>query len=333
MPRRLLFAPLMLLVVLALPGVASAVVTSSTVTSPASPVTSLLNGNLPDADPSNRLVVAGTAAGLPGDEVDIRCAYRDPDGTVNTGRNFGDGLGVPIAGGAFSRDVLSLGQGACRIVATPTTLTPFDVTSFAGPDYFGSAHRAFSLGSGPYADLISNFYAGAGRPTLDVSFFSIGGGGAPAEMAPVDSSGDLPSYSQRLWGGNAALRPVSDLAGQTRSQLQVDGINAFTPDATAGLFAGGADAPGRLPITINSVTVDPGTGDLTHVSTEPFVTCPTAGGANVTAGTASLANCPEFVPSGVAVRRTVVVRAAARAGETQDRWVSTDGNTHRIDVV
>ncbi len=64
-----------------------------------------------------------------------------------------------------------------------------------------------------------------------------------------------------------------------------------------------------------------------------MVTCSTDGGANVTASTANATTCPAFQPSGVAVRRTVVLRVATRSIETRDRWVSTDGRAHGIDAL
>ena len=334
MPRRLLFAPLMLLAVLALPSPASAVVTASQVTSPASAITPYLNGDLPDTDPSHRVVLSGTTAGLPPDQVDLRCAYLQADGTVNADTPFGDGLLVPVAlDGSFTKDVGLLGQGGCRVIAAPSGLPPADVAPFAGPRYYGATRETTTVGGGPSAGAVRNVYFGSTRPTLDADFTSIGNGGAPYDMAPIDDSGDLPYFSQELWYANAALYAKSAKTGETRSELQVDGINAFAPYAAPGLYIGAATASGLPSIAVESVDYDQATGDVTYVSTEPFVTCPTGGGANVTASTANLANCHAFQPSGVAVKRTVVLHVATRSMETKDRWVSTDAKAHDIDAL
>ena len=50
-------------------------------------------------------------------------------------------------------------------------------------------------------------------------------------------------------------------------------------------------------------------------------------------GRRDLTNCGTFGPSGVAVKRTVVLHVATRSIETKDRWVSTDGRAHDIDVL
>lgn len=333
MPRRLLLAPLMLLVVLALPGPASAVVTASQVTSPGSTITPVIDGNLPESDPSRQVLVAGTATAADGDLADIRCASRAPDGSVDAQAVFSGGSGITVSGGAFSQSVSAIGQGGCRIVAGPATVDAIDPAAFTGPRYFGAEHSVTTVGGGPNAAVVRDFYAGVTRPTLDADFTSIGHGGAPYDMAPVDGSGDLPYYAEKLWWANAALFSRAYGGAGARSQLQVDGINAFAPDAAQSLYAGSASASGLPSITVESVDIDKATGDVTHVSTEPFVTCPTTGGANVTADSATAGSCPEFVPSGVAVKRTVVLHVATSSMETKDRWVSTDGKAHDIDVL
>ena len=334
MPRRLLFAPLMLLVVLALPSPASAAVDGIAGHEPGVAIMPYLNGDLPSTDPSHRVVLSGTTAGLPPDQVDLRCAYLQSDGTVNADTTFGDGTLVPVApDGTFSQDVGLLGQGGCRVVAAPAGVPPADVTPFAGPRYYGATRETTTVGGGPSAGAVRNIYFGSTRPTLDADFTSIGDGGAPYDMAPVDDSGDLPYFSQELWYANAALHAKSAKTGETRSELQVDGVNAFAPYAASGLYPGAASASGLPSIAVESVDYDQATGDVTHVSTEPIVTCPTSGGANVTASAANATNCAAFQPSGVAVKRTVVLHVATRSMETKDRWVSTDGKSHDIDAL
>ncbi len=110
-------------------------------------------------------------------------------------------------------------------------------------------------------------------------------------------------------------------------------MHAFAPATAADQILNGDTAPGLPSITVDRVDFDPVTRDVTHVSTEPFVTCPTDGGANITKAAATPANCASFRPSGIAIQRTVVVRNATRSLETKDRYVSTDGQAHEIDVL
>ncbi len=333
MPRRILLAPLALVAALTLAAPAGAAVTTSSITTPsASPFFSpFVNESLPDTDPSRQLTIAGTADGADGDLVDIRCAYRRATGEI---AYRGLEQDVTVTGGAFSATARIPGETTCRLAAVPDGASPADPAPFAGPVYFGAETSTETVGGiGPNAALVRNYFSGTTSPTMEADFTSIGDGGAPYDMAPIDATGALPQYAEYLFYGNAALYSASTKAGETRSQIRVDGINAFVPHAAAGLYAGVETAAGLPGVTIESRTLDPVTRDITQVVTEPVVTCPTEGGANITDATASVANCGSLRPSGVAIRRTIAIRNATRSVETTDRWVSTDGAAHAIDVL
>ena len=330
MSRRILLTPAALVAALLLAAPALAADPTSNVTSPASPFQPFIDTNLPGTDPSRLFTVAGTT-NMP--EVDLKCAFREPNGVVVT--NALAGSPTPVSGGSFSQSLPIPGGRACRIVALPTAGgTPSDLGPFTGPRYFGAERQAYTIGGiGPNADVVKDVFVSSAAPTLYADTESIAGGGAPYDMAPIDDSGDLPLYAEYLWYANAALYGTSSKPGETRSQLQVDGVNAFAPAAAHELWSGADTASGLPGIKVESVDLDPVTRDVTHVTTEPFVTCPTGGGANITDAAASAANCGSFQPSGVAVQRTVVIRPATRSVETKDRWVSTDGRAHEIDAL
>ena len=333
MPRRILLAPFTLLAVLGLAAPAGAAVTTSSITTPsASPFFSpFVNKSLPGNDPLRQFTVAGTADGADGDLVDIRCANRQANGDLGYTT---PAQNVAVTGGAFSVQATLPGESACRLTAVPGGTSPVDLAPFAGPAHFGAETSTETVGGiGPNAALVRSYFSATSSPTMEADFVSIGDGGAPYDMAPIDASGALPQYAEYLFYANAALYAASTKTGETRSQIRVDGINAFVPDAATDLYAGAATASGLPGVTIESTTFDPVTRDITQVVTEPVVTCPTDGGANVTAATASAATCGSFRPSGVAIRRTIAIRNATRSVETTDRWVSTDGTAHAIDVL
>ena len=66
-------------------------------------------------------------------------------------------------------------------------------------------------------------------------------------MATIDDSGDLPRCAEDLWYGSAALYRTSPASGETRSQLQVDGVNAFAPAGAAGALPTGSVTAAGLP--------------------------------------------------------------------------------------
>lgn len=329
MLRRFTLAPVALVAALALPATGFAADPASNVSSPASTFQAFVDKDLPLTHPTRVFTVAGTANMA---QVDLKCAYRTADGTIGADPVVNP---VPVAGGAFSEEAPIPGRRGCRIVALPTGGgLPADIGPFTGPRYFGAEQSTSIVGGiGPNAAVVTGFRFGSAAPTLNADITSIAEGGAPHDVAPVDGGGDLPRQSEYLWNTNAALHAQSSKAGETRSQLQVDGVHAFAPGAAQDLWSGSDTASGLPGVTVESVDVDPVTRDVTHVTTEPFVTCPADDGANITSAAASAATCGSFRPSGVVVRRTVVIRPATRSVETNDRWISTDGRAHEIDAL
>ena len=326
---RLLAAPAALLLAACLAAPAPAAVDSSAVTTPTATFRPLVDKDLAPSSPARQFTFAGTS-NL--DAVRPACVSRAPDDAL-VETTFG--TDVAVTGGAFSVQLPAAGQAACRLLARPTAGgIPADLTPFSGPRYFGSEQRRSTFGGvGPGAALLSDFYAGSAGSTLSAGIASIAAGGAPHGMIPIEDTGDVPRSAENLWYDSAALYPTSSLAGESRSELQVDGVNAFLPAAVKNLWPGIESVSGLPGVTIEQSRIDPATGDITHVSTEQAVTCPTDGGADVTAAAATPSTCGELRPAGVAVRRTVIVRSAARTVETIDRWSSTDGRAHALDAL
>lgn len=328
MSRRILLVPVVLLAVFAVPAPAMAVDPITSVTTPASPFQPFTDESLPSSDPSRIFTVAG-ASSLP--EVSLQCINGIAGGSPGS-RTLR--TPVTVTGGAFSEQVAVPGQAGCRIYALPTSGgVPADLTPYAGPRYFGAERSTYTVGGvGPNAASLKDFYLGGTSPTLNFDVESIGEGGAPYDLGPIDDSGEIPVWAKTLFYANAALYDASP-SGETRSQLQVDGINAFSPATAADLLPISATAAGLPGLSVDRIDFDPVTRDVTHVSTEPFVTCPTDGDANITKAAATPSNCASFRPSGIAIQRTIVVRNATRSVETKDRYVSTDGKAHEIDAL
>lgn len=333
MPRRLPFALFALFLVACLPAAAMGAVTSSSITTPAaSPLLPpLLDGSLPTSDPARQFPIAGTTDGADGDLLDVRCFFRSADGSLGF---IGVAENLPAAGGAFSGSGTTPTQAGCRLAAIPDGSTGGGLPAFAGPKVFSAVRQVRTVGGvGPNAAVVRTAYAGTTSRTMDADAASVGDGGAPFDMAPMDDTGAVPQFGEYLWYGNAALYSTTAKTGESRSQIRVDGVNAFAPASAAQLYDGVASAGGLPSVTVESTTFDPVTRDLTTTTTEPIVTCPTTGGVNIARNDATLANCGTLQPSGVAIQRTVAIRNATRSVETKDRWVSTDGSSHAIDLL
>jgi hypothetical protein len=278
-------------------------------------------------EPPGRFQVTGTASF---DPVDVRCVHRGPMGDLVTAPLAG-GDAVTVGGGAFSHAMDLPPSRACRILALPPGPAPGDLASFSGPLFLGAERELSTVGGiGPNAALVKGFRVSSGAARMNLALADVASGGAPSELGPVDAGGQVPWHARSVWLAGAALRAQTDAAGETRSGVQIDGINAFSPGAAAALHPGSAGAPGLPGITVERLEVDPLTRDLELVTLEPFVTC---GAAGVTASEADETSCPELHGAGVALRRTVVARPSSRSVEVRDRWLSTDGREHALDAL
>lgn len=256
--------------------------------------------------------VSGTSDGTTGDVVDIVCSRNDSRSTVADD--------VPVAAdGTFS-----------------TTVDP-DAGAFSGRPCFLRAVR-----DNPSAN--ANF-RGPVIAILKVSRETVSGGpndatvtGWNVQMPGLQGGtefnargiNDLRHYGPSLndendpVAGHGVLKLVADTAENTRPALLVDGAPAYTGQLAADLFGGADQVPG-LPASTIAVTPLPG-GGWTITSREPLVGC------TGSAFPPTAIDCPTFVPIGVTFQRTYRTTAEADAVEITERFTSTDGAAHAVDL-
>ncbi len=344
MPRLRIAATLTALIALAVaPAAARATVTSSQVTGwtssqPGTPANNpyLISFDNPPLGPTT-LTVTGTAAGT--GSVDIVC-YSGSSPTVTRIASS-----VPVESGSFNSGAVSLkpiAGSVCRLRAVPVGDDGSgDNSDFAGPQLAVSEAAlpvASITGNGlnngtPYNiyvnDVTFTGTAAWGSPGVTPSSSEVGCGGP--FVAPVDAEGDV---------GNFAIDCVGSLLSNDlgafggRSEVQIDGRNAYDPDSAQALFAvvGGHAASQNLPgfptgLTGN-VTWDPTTGLLTSTSDESWVVC---NGPNEQVQT--FVTCPNFINSGVRLQRTTTTSDGGRVVTMTDTWSSTDGQAHAVDLL
>ncbi|MGN6867111.1 MAG: PASTA domain-containing protein [Solirubrobacteraceae bacterium] len=347
MPRLWIAAIIAVLAALGIaPAAAQAHVTSSTITSWVSS-----DGHTPANDPyllytpnppAPTLTVKGQAnVESPIDTVDVDCSYGSGPTVVPLA------TGVPVSGGTFTATVSStnfqkLVGHACQLRA----LDHADATktAAAGPqlavsetDYVSVASGQPNNGSKPY-----NFYLNATTLTGTVAWSAPGtpsrnginplSCGGP-NLSPIDSSfnvgnpaidcaGALMSDDLGVWGG--------------RSEVQIDGRNAYDAAAAQALFAaksGPTPTPASqtlagFPSLSTSVRWDPASGLMSSTSTESWAACD---GPNSELPT--YATCPDFTPTGVQLQRTTTTGDGGRVATVTDTWSSTDGKSHSLDLL
>jgi hypothetical protein len=310
--RTPLAAACVALLALALAPAARAVVTESHITVPgADPLYEVTDE---DAPPPQTLRVAGTTDSTDPlvDTVDVACF------DLNGGYSILF-LGAPLApDGSFSVEVPAtyLGSQLCKLRAVPSGYVSGDPSAFTGPVTSIGRARTYKVAAGP----------DAGTP---IDFFIIGQQLAAAdEYSSLSECGleDGHLYNAALEYASATFAcddgyGVLEEPAADRSQIRVDGVDAY---GTASAAARGEEATGLPALTVTHVQ-NPLTGDLTIAESEPLVTCPGAA--------APPASCAAFAPSGVRDERTIGQSEDGHLVTITDRFASTDGAPHALDLL
>ncbi|MBV9337393.1 MAG: hypothetical protein JO243_16035, partial [Solirubrobacterales bacterium] len=242
-------------------------------------------------------------------------------------------------GGAFDTTnvpLRAIAGHACRLRAIPAGGGTADDTS-SYPDRrvaVSEADLPVTLASGPNAGTPFNFYinavtftgfatwSAAGTPSNSLGTISPYPCGGP-NAAPIDPAFDVASNFTIDCAGSLLGDDLGVWGG--RSEVQVDGRNAYDPAAAASLFSNLAGFPKTLTA---SVRFDPTSGLVSSSSNEPFVFC---NGPNAETPTPS--TCPSFADAGVKLQRTVTTSDAGRVMTMTDTWSSSDGAAHAVDLL
>ncbi|WP_354699873.1 hypothetical protein DSM112329_00131 [Paraconexibacter sp. AEG42_29] len=329
---------------LALPAGASARIVAPKITEPANafaPVFYDLDGTT-----GRGITVAGTVApgASDGEKLDIVCLRR------------GEGRRPAPAPGAVGADTVAAGV-AVR-VPQPGSAGTFSVTASADSTAFVSPCRLLALtagnstvesdASGPsiYPSVLRDFVETApGNPNAgqryDVDASTVTAG--LTSTAHIESFGGCGLWNARpldpaVAPDKAALNvfecagyadDVADGTSPTRSELQIDGRNAFT-GAMAALGSGGLPGVAGRPALTRSGTRDPATGLLRLAESTDVVRCQTTpAGYPFT----DPAECGGLVGTGVRLVRQVTMSEDGRSTTMRDRWESTDGADHILDLL
>src|SRR5262245_20838199 len=203
-------------------SLASATITTTNVTSPTDPTYSSF-----DQDSPNTIGVSGTtdSNNTGSDLVDLQCFYGTGTTHVTLATN------VPLDGGAgFSVPAASLNTvkyHVCRLRAVPAATIPADLSTFTGPRLATGERRSSKIIGGPNLNALRDFYIWGQQLTAADDYDSYGGCGLDDSYL-FDASLML---SATTWYCNDWFSSGEDFTGpgSTRSELQVDGANAYSP--------------------------------------------------------------------------------------------------------
>ena len=283
-----------------------------------------------DNPPAPTLTVSGTATAAPGDRVDIVCFYGPGPTAVTLASN------VAVTGGSFTASGLSfkaLAGHACRLRAVPHGSSA-DSGAYAGPQLAVSEAESVAIGSGPNAGEPFDFYVNSVTLTGSTAW-SAPGTPSPNGINPNACGGAVLSPMDSSF--NVSKNPAIDCAGALlsddlgawggRSEVQVDGRNAYDAAAAQGLFGASQTLEG-FPSLSTSAQFDPTTGLISTTSQESWSAC---NGANAEVPT--LTSCPSFAPTGVQLQRMTSSSDGGRVVTQTDTWSSTDNAPHLVDLL
>ena len=270
---------------------------------------------------STTLTVNGDATPGSG-TVDVVCYF-------GSGATFGDKVlagNVPVSDdGAFSTTALMrlIAGHACRLRAIPTGGESVDdVPAFAGPQIAVSEAGLPSGVVDGNANYPFDFYVYAESLTASAAWDSAGSCGPYA--APYDSSFGQGNFAIDCAG---SLLGANMPSGATRSDVQIDGQNAYDAVTAVGLSIGIGDLT-KFPSLSASVVQDPADGDVTSDEIESWGRCATPVSYPPTSQ-----NCPVFASTGVQLQRDITTSDGGLVVELTDTWSSTDGQAHSLDLL
>ncbi len=344
MPRLRIAAIVTALVVVAVaPAAARAAVTSTQITgwtsqNPSTPANNPYLISLDNA-PATTVTVSGVAPGANnGDEVDVVCYY----GASPTVAKLNTSP-VAISGGKFNTGPIPLAPiagHACRLRAIPTgSETGPELDNFAAQQVAVSEAAVLAISSAPNAPAFNYFvndvtftgdamWSAVGTPPQSLPKPYTHACGGP-EAAPIDAAYDVGNFAIDC-AGSLLSDDLGAFGG--RSEVQVDGRNAYDAAAAESLFTTGnplsQNLPGFPTKLKDGVDWDPTTGLISSQAMEPFVDCDGPNEEKPTALT-----CPTFVDSGVELQRTITTSDGGRVVTINDSWTSTDGKAHALDLL
>jgi hypothetical protein len=296
----------------ATPG-ARAAITGSQITTPSDPTFFVA-----DEDAATQLfAIAGTTSGgnATSDTIAIRCYF---------GTKYVKLAGpVPLnSDGSFAvllanlNDVLDL---TCRLRAVPAGTTPADLTPYSGP-LIGVGERATSyVKGGPNNKKAYDYLFDAQQKTGAFDYASLGNCGI-ADGYLYDSTF---ANTTITFACNAALLGRETTTKPTRSELQIDGANAYAPAAASVINS----AATGLPTVTTTYTLDTATGDIVIHETDPLVKCPS------TTYPPTTSSCSSFVSTGVTDSRTITQDHDGHISWISDTFTSTDSKSHALDLL
>jgi Divergent InlB B-repeat domain len=292
---------------------ADAVITSSKITTPANP-----SFFIADQDAAKQVfAISGTTTGQNGvdDTVDVNCY--SGGSFVTVARN------VPLSPtGSFSIPNADLNEPidlTCRLRAVPSGTNPSNLAPFAGPVIGVGQRGSEPVANGPNTGKVTGYYVDAQQKTAAFDYNALGACGL-TDGYLYDATF---AQTTTTFACNAALFLEDSVTAPTRSELQIDGTNAYDPFEATQIDP---NASG-LPALTDTYTIDEATGNVVIHETDPLVECREA------TYPPNVISCSSFASAGVTDNRTISQSNDGHLSSITDSFKSTDDKAHSLDLL
>jgi hypothetical protein len=292
---------------------AGAAITASQITTPSNPSFFIADE---DASSQTFAISGTTSGGNPASNlVDVRCYFGETSVKVKGN--------VPLnSNGSFSvaaADLNKLLELTCQLRAVPAGTKPADLTPFSGPVIGVGNRESSKISGGANNGKTYDYSLDAQQQTGAFDYASLGSCGLHNGFL-YDST-----YANTTvtFACSAGLVRADSSTTPTRSELQIDGANAYAPTQAFFINPGGAG----FPALTGTYTIDKTTGDVVIHETDPLVKC---ADASYPPGQTS---CATFISAGVTDDRTVTQDHDGHISWITDTFKSTDSKAHSIDLL
>jgi hypothetical protein len=292
---------------------ARAAITGSHITTPSNPSFFVADE---DAGTQTFAISGTTTGGNPAsDTVDVNCYW---DGSVVT-------VAKNVAlkpNGSFSIPNANLNEPldlTCRLRAVPAGTDPSELAPFSGPVIGVGERDSDKVAVGPNIGKVTGYQVDAQQQTAAFDYVSLGNCGLNDGYL-YDSTF---TQTTTTFYCNAGLLLRDSLSTPTRSELQIDGANAYDPFSADLINPNAAD----LPSLTDTYTVSKATGNVVIHEKEPLVKCTDA------TYPPNVVSCGTFVSAGVTDNRTIAQDHDGHISWITDSFASTDHKAHSLDLL
>ena len=282
-----------------------------------------------DTNPGQTFTVSGTTNGSSGEPFDIDCYA---NGTYSRGYDGPSGNGISLSsGGNFSVTTVPqsvFAGGSCLLLVVPHGTTPLPGTGYAGPRVGFSEFSTSTISSGANSGAAYDYYFDDATTAAASQSASIDDCGPYAYLVDKTTAMDTGPYLVNCGGSfYNSLNALDTTANLTRSEIQIDGQNAYGSDSADNLFGGSDALPGFPALTARLDSFDSSTGNAQTTESEALVKC-----TPIDTYSPTSSDCTAFASTGVAIKRITSYSNSGRVATVTDTYSSTDGSAHSIDL-